>query len=343
VNRPLSESIDAIAKETDFSGAVHVARQGRLLYGRAWGLADRAHGIANTLDTQFGIASGTKGFTTLAVMSLVSDRTLALSTPVRSILGDELELIDRAVTVSHLLTHTSGIGDYLDESTLSDVDDYVMPVPVHQLARTVDYLPVLRGHPMKFSPGTRFEYCNGGFVVLALVIEAVTGSTYHDVVAERVFLPAGMAATAFLRSDQLPGSAAIGYVEDLNGWRTNHFHLPIRGSGDGGTFSTVGDISAFWKSLFAGKIVPFPVVREMTRPHNDVSSEWRYGAGFWLRPDRNTVMLEGSDAGVSFRTAYDPPSELLYTVMANTSAGAWPIVEMLDEMLPELARPLSAR
>jgi CubicO group peptidase (beta-lactamase class C family) len=305
-------------------------------------MADRAHGIANTLDTQFGIASGTKGFTAVVVMSLVSDRKLALHTSVRSILGDELELIEPAVTVGHLLTHTSGIGDYLDESTLDDFDDYLIPVPVQQLAGTADYLTVLRGHPMKFSPGTRFEYCNGGFVVLALIIEAVTGSNYHDVVAERVFVPAGMAATAFLRSDQLPGSAAIGYVEDAHGWRTNHFHLPIRGVGDGGCFSTVRDISAFWKSLFAGQIVPIGVVEEMTRPHNEVSSDDRYGAGFWLRADRSTVMLEGSDAGVSFRTAYDPPSELLYTVMANTSGGAWPIVEVLDEMLPELAEPKSA-
>jgi CubicO group peptidase (beta-lactamase class C family) len=338
VNLPLSESIETTARETDFSGVVHVVRRGRLLYGRAWGLADRAHEIANSLDTQFGIASGTKGFTALTVMSLVSDRLLALSTPVRSFLGNELELIDPAATVAHLLTHTSGIGDYLDESTLEDIDDYALPVPVHQLARTVDYLTVLRGHPMKFIPGARFEYCNSGYVILALVIEAVTGSTYHDVVAERVFVPAGMTTTAFLRTDQLPGSAAIGYVEDVNGWRTNHFHLPIRGSGDGGTFSTVGDVSAFWESLYAGKIVPLPLVKELTRPQNDVSSEWGYGAGFWLRADRNTVMLEGSDPGVAFRTAYDPPSELLYTVMSNTSAGAWPIVEILDEVLPELAQ-----
>lgn len=338
MNPPISESIDATAKETDFSGVVHVARQEESLYGRAWGLADRAHGIANTLDTRFGIASGTKGFTAVAVMSLVSDGILRLSSPVRGILGDELELIDPAVTVGHLLTHTSGIGDYLDESILSDVDDYVMPVPVHQLARTVDFLTVLRGHPMKFSPGTRFEYCNGGFVILALVIEGVTGSTYHDLVAERVFLPAGMAATAFLRSDQLPGSAAIGYVEDANGWRTNHLHLPVRGSGDGGTFSTVADISAFWQALYGGKIVPLPLMKEMTRPHNDATSDsLRYGAGFWLRAGRNTVMLEGCDAGVSFRTAYDPPSKLLYTVMSNTSTGAWPIVRVLDELLPELA------
>lgn len=339
MNLPLSESIEAIAKETHFSGVVHVARDGEPLLEQAWGLADRAHGIANTLDTQFAIASGTKGFTAAGVMSLVSDDMLALSSSVRSVLGDELELIDPAVTVAHLLSHTSGIGDYLDESTLADFDDYVMPIPVHQLARTVDYLAVLRGHPMKFSPGARFEYCNGAFVVLALVIEAVTGSSYYDVVGERVFRPAGLAATAFLRSDQLPGSAAIGYVEDATGWRTNHFHLPIRGSGDGGAFSTVGDISAFWESLYAGKIVSRALVEEMTRAQNDVPPASRYGAGFWLRHDRDTVMLEGSDAGVSFRTAYDPPSELLYTVMANSSAGAWPIVEALDEMFPELAEP----
>jgi CubicO group peptidase (beta-lactamase class C family) len=328
-----------MAKETQFSGVVQVARDGELLLERAWGLADRAHGIANTLDTQFGIASGTKGLTAVAVMSLVSDDMLALSSSVRSILGDELELIDPAVTVAHLLTHTSGIGDYLDETTLADFDDYVMPIPVHQLARTVDYLTVLRGHPMKFSPGTRFEYCNGAFVVLALVIEALTGSSYYDVLAERVFLPARMTATAFLRSDQLPGSAAIGYVEDATGWRTNHFHLPMRGSGDGGAFSTVRDISAFWDALYAGKIVPLALVEDMTRAQNDVPPASRYGAGFWLRQDRDTVMLEGSDAGVSFRTAYDPSSRLLYTVMANTSGGAWPIVEALDEVLSELAEP----
>jgi CubicO group peptidase (beta-lactamase class C family) len=333
------ESVEAKVKETDFSGAVHMARQDEVLYSGAWGLADRAHGIPNTSDTQFGIASGTKGFTALTIMSLVSDGLLEPSSSVRSIIGDELELIDPEVTVAHLLTHTSGIGDYLDESSMDDFDDYLMPVPVHQLASTVDYLPVLRGHPMKFAPGTRFEYCNGAFVVLALIIEALTGATYHDVVAERVFAPAGMGATAFLRSDQLPGSAAIGYIDDAHGWRSNHFHLPIRGSGDGGAFSTIDDISACWRSLYAGKIVPLPLVKEMTRAHNNVSSESRYGLGFWLRADRDTVMLEGSDAGVSFRTAYDPPSDLLYTVMSNTSGGAWPVVEMLDEMLPELARP----
>ncbi|HEY5156159.1 MAG TPA: serine hydrolase domain-containing protein, partial [Acidimicrobiales bacterium] len=289
------------------------------------------------VDTQFAIASGVKGFTALAVLSLVEEGSLGLDTSVRAVLGDVLVLVDPAVTVRHLLTHTSGIGDYLDES-VGDVDDYAMTVPVQQLATTADYLAVLRGHPMAFPVGERFEYCNGGFVVLALVVEAVTGRPFPDVVAERVWAPAGMEATGFLRSDQLPGTAALGYVEGATGWRTNWFHLPVRGSGDGGAYTTLDDVSRFWTALFAGAIVPAPVVAEMVRPHQDAPAHGlRYGLGFWLRPDGDTVLLEGCDAGVSFRSAFDPASAASYTVVSNTTDGAWPLVRLLDGRLGELA------
>ena len=75
------------------------------------------------------------------------------------------------------------------------------------------------------------------------------------------------------------------------------------------------------------------------RPHNDAPEQsLRYGLGFWIRLDRDTPMLEGYDAGVSFRSAYDPPSGFTYTVISNTSAGAWPLVELLDDLLPGLLR-----
>jgi CubicO group peptidase (beta-lactamase class C family) len=337
----VAEAIDRIASETDLSGVVYLSYRDEVLFKQAWGWADRAHEIKNTPQTRFGMASGVKGFTALAVMSLVDEGVLTLDTSVRTILGESLELIDRAVTVGHLLAHTSGIGDYLDEDAAQTIDDYIMPVPVHQLASTRDYLAVLRGHPMRFKPGSRFSYCNGGYVVLALVAEEVSGLTFYDLLGQRVFGPAEMSSTAFLRSDQLPGSAAIGYLLDEDGWRTNHLHLPVRGSGDGGAYSTVGDLARFWSALFGGRIVPLQVLKEMVRPHNDAISESkRYGLGFWLRSDRDTSMVEGYDAGVSFRSAYDPESELLYTVMSNTSEGAWPIVKLLDEVLPELASSL---
>ena len=294
VEQSLHSALDAMADETDFSGVVHVSRRGEPLYEHARGEADRAHGIANTLDTQFGIASGVKGFTALVVMSLVDEGVLGLDTPVRSVIEDELDQIDPAVTVYHLLSHTSGIGDYLDEEAPGDIDDYVLTRPVHELASTADYVPMLRGHPAKFAAGARFAYCNGGFVILALVAEIAGRSSFYDLVDGRVLQPAGMASTSFLRSDELPGTAAIGYLPAGDGWRTNHLHLPVRGSGDGGAYSTVGDFARFWPALFAGVILPRPVVDEMVRPHHDAPSDSRrYGLGFWLHPDRAIVMLEG--------------------------------------------------
>ena len=334
----LRSALDSISADIDFSGVVHVSLRGTVIYGSAHGWADRAHEVPNTLDTQFALASGAKGFTAVGVMALVADGSLKLTDTVREILGDALDQVDPTVTVEHLLSHTSGIGDYLDEEELSDIHDYILSVPVHELATARDYLAVLRGHPTKFPPGDRFAYCNSGYVVLALIIEAVSGLMYHDVLDARVFGPAGMASTAFFRSDELPGRAAIGYIPHGDGWRTNQLHLPVRGVGDGGAYSTPGDLIRFWNALFEGRIVPSSVLEEMVRPRNNVPSEGlRYGMGFWLRSDRDTVMLEGYDPGISFRSAFDPSSKLIYTVMSNTSAGAWPVVKALDELLPQLA------
>ena len=110
--------------------------------------------------------------------------------------------------------------------------------------------------------------------------------------------------TAFLRSDELPGRAALGYLE-ADGLRTNVLHLPVRGSGDGGIYSTAADISPLWRAFFAGRIVSAEWVAEMVRPRSDVPEEpMRYGLGFWLDAAADGVMLMGGDAGVSFRTEH---------------------------------------
>jgi CubicO group peptidase (beta-lactamase class C family) len=330
----LESELDAIAAETAFSGVVQVDSAQGTEVAKAYGVAHRAYEIPNGVDTQFAIASGTKGLTALAVVSLIEDGRLDLSTTARSVLGDDLPLIDDGVTVEHLLAHRSGIGDYLDEEVDVDLNEYLMPVPVHELANTEQYLAVLDGHPRKFAPGDRFAYCNGGYVVLALIAERASGVPFHELVQQRVCEPAGMADTAFLRSDELPARAALGYLEIDGAWRTNVFHLPVRGTGDGGIYSTAADISSFWRALFAGRIVSTDWVNEMVRPRSDVPSESkRYGLGFWLHASTDTVMLEGCDAGVSFRTVHDPGAGLTHTVISNTTDGAWPIARYLDERL----------
>jgi CubicO group peptidase (beta-lactamase class C family) len=323
------------AAGSDFSGVVHVAHDRQTLVARALGLADRRHGIAMCVDSQLAIASGSKGLTALAVMSLVADGALDLTTPARSVIGADLPLIGDDVTVGHLLSHRSGIGDYLDEDAGYEISDYVMPVPVHELATSQDYLAVLDGHPARFPAGERFAYCNSGFVVLALIAERVSGMPFHELVIDRVCLPANMRDTAYLRSDQLPGRAAVGYLSSDPASRTNVLHLPVRGSGDGGAYTTAADIHALWTALFAGRIVPPDLMAEMMRPHTEeLTHGKRYGLGFWLRPTGRTVILEGYDAGVSFRSWHDPDARLTHTVISNSSDGAWPIVDALEEVAP---------
>ncbi|MEU4700771.1 serine hydrolase domain-containing protein [Nonomuraea dietziae] len=319
--------IDKIAKETGFSGVVWIDRGGQIEFAKAYGLANRTYRVANTLDTRFGIASGSKGFTALAVLSLVQDGVLELSTTARSLLGKDLPLIADDVTVEHLLTHTSGIGDYLDEEVDTEITDYVVGA-AHELTTTEAFLPLLDGYPTKFRAGERFGYCNSGFVVLALLAERAGGVGYHDLVRERVLRPAGMARTDFLRSDELPADAAVGYLP-LNGAdRSNIFHLPVLATGDGGIHTTAADISTFWRAFFAGDIVDS--VEEVVRPRRDVPSEsMRYGLGFWLHESTDTAILVGYDAGASFKSTHDPHTGTTCTVLSNTSPGAWPIARAL--------------
>jgi CubicO group peptidase (beta-lactamase class C family) len=329
----LDDAVDKLAADTSFSGVVRVDDGSGIVLERAYGLADRRHGMANTPDTRFALASGAKGFTALVVMSLVDDGVLELATTARSVLGTDLPLIRDDVTVEHLLTHRSGIGDYLDESDGHEVDEYVMPISVHRLADTEDYVAVLDGFPTVFEPGTGFAYCNGGFVVLALIAERAASRPFRDLVRERVSVPAGLAATEYLRSDELPGDAALGYLETA-GLRTNVFHLPVLGSGDGGIYSTAADVRALWTALFDAKIVSSDRVAQLVEPVSVIESEERrYGRGVWLHETADIAMLVGSDAGVSFWTAHQPATNSTWTVISNTSDGAWRVAELLDGQL----------
>ncbi len=225
--------MDRIAGESGFSGVVRVDRRGDVALAKAYGWANRALQLPATVDGQFAIASGTKGLTALTVMSLIEEGLLEFGTTARSVLGNDLPLIGDDVTVEHLLSHRSGIGDYIDEDGIHDITDHILAVPVHELVNSEDYLKVLDGHATTSAAGERFAYNNGGYVVLALIAERATGTPFREIVDQRVCRPAGMTNTAFLRSDELPARAAVGYLT-VDGPRTNVFHLPVRGTGDGG-------------------------------------------------------------------------------------------------------------
>jgi CubicO group peptidase (beta-lactamase class C family) len=213
------------------------------------------------------------------------------------------------------------------------VGDYVLSVPVHELAAAEQFLPLLAGHETAFPAGERFAYNNGGYILLALLAERASGVGFHELVRSLVCQPAGMVDTAFLRSDELPARAAMGYLA-VEGLRTNVFHLPVLGNGDGGIYTTAADFSAFWDSLFAGRIVTRERVAEMVTPRSDwPNASRRYGLGFHLHATGDGIWLEGYDAGVSFVSLHQPSSSITYTVLSNWSDGAWPIMKLLNDRL----------
>jgi CubicO group peptidase (beta-lactamase class C family) len=292
----------------DFSGLLSVRRGDEVLGEWCAGMADRSAEAPVTPDTRFALASGSKTFTALTILSLVGDGALALDTRARVILGHDLPLIEDDVTIDHLLTHTSGIGDYLDE----DIDVLApMAVPVQQLDTTSAFLAVLDGHPTKFRAGERFSYCNGGYVVLALIAERVGGMPFADLVAHRVFDPAHMTASGFPRSDHLPPRTAIGYRPD---GRTNVFDLPVVGSGDGGCYSTAGDLHRFWLAFTAGTIVSADLV---TFAVEQVTRDGGLGYGRGVKVDGRYLVLSGADHGVSAWSCHDPDTGTTVTTLAN--------------------------
>ena len=331
----LPDAVDAIATDTGFSGVVRVDRAHELVVERAYGMADRAHGIPMTIDTRIAVASGGKTFTGLAVLRLVENGVLGLDTPARDLLGSDLPLVDDAVTVEQLLSHRSGIGDYFDESTLESDTDYVLPVPVHTLDSAEAYLAVLDGFPQAFAPGSGFAYCHGAFCVLAILAERAAGAPYHDLVRRLVIEPAGLERTAFLRSDELPGDAALGYL-DGTGPRTNVLHLPVLGGGDGGIFTTAGDLHRLWDALDAGRVVSAATRDDAWRSRTDLPDEEGYGLGFWRRGA--AVEMHGGDAGASFRSVHEP-GRVTSSVLSNTTDGAWPVFVRLAEMLAGTGPP----
>lgn len=325
--------IDAAAREDAFSGIVAIHQDGQEQLVRCFGLANRAHQVPVTAQTRFGIASGSKAFTALAAMRLVEAGALTLEGPLRRWLGDDLPLVDERVTLEELLTHTSGIGDYLDEGGDGEITDYILKTPVHQLVTAEDFLPELDGHAQREAPGETFRYNNGGFMVAALVIERASGEPFQDVVAREVLERAGLEHTAYERSDRLPADVALGYIEDEGNWN-NVLHLPVRGGGDGGAITSVADLDRFWRAFADGRIVGLDFVAEMTRARHDVPDEGlRYGLGFWRHETGPQWIIEGYDAGVSFRSTFDPETRVTATVMGNTAEGAWPVIGAVAERL----------
>jgi len=328
------EVLDTKCKEIGFSGSVRIKKDDVLVYNKAFGYTDRSNHFRNRTDTRFGIASGTKTFTALGIGRLIDMGKLELTSPLIKCLSESFPGIDNEVTIDHLLTHSSGIYDYFDEDLIEDFDNFELPIPNHKLYGPKDYIPMLHG-PMKFSPGEKFCYCNSGYILLALVIEKLSGMDYSTFIEKEIFTKTGMVSSGYFSMDQLPEKTAFGYIDNKTEWKTNFFSVPIKGAGDGGAFTTASDLEIFWKALLDGRIISTELMLKFTDSHIqawEVNKGSFYGRGMWIRENDSTkkMIMEGCDAGVSCLSFCYSPSTM-YSVLSNTTSGAYAINKIIQE------------
>lgn len=319
-----------------FSGVFSVSDEQGVIFERCCGFRNRSEGLANNRDTAFGIASGTKLFTGLAICKLIDAGKLSLDDKLWNILPYDLGQIDKRVSIFHLLTHTSGIGDYLDEEA-PDSDEKEQELcnkyPVYLWERLEYYLQMITPLPPKFEPGERFGYSNAGFIMLGLVIEAVSGMSYQQFVTDHIIVPLKLKHTGFYRMDALPANTALGYIEDTSSglMRTNIYSLPVLGGSDGGLYTCAGDLDILWRAVFTGRILSEEMLQAFLKPH----VTRKEGSSYCLGVYRNDIQghtfyyAVGGDFGVDFFTAYFPEHKITASALGNTELNTFPLLDAL--------------
>ncbi|MBN1565925.1 MAG: beta-lactamase family protein [Anaerolineae bacterium] len=325
-----------------FSGVIQVREEGEVVFEDAYGYANRADAIPNVVNTRFGIASGTKTFTGVAVCQLIEQGKLALDTRFTDLVtAYEFPQFDPAITIRHLLTHSSGAPDYFDEEELDAQADFGAifgDLPVYKVSEPKDLLPLFQNEPMKFAPGERFSYSNGGYILLGLAIEAASGMPYAEYVEQHVFRRAGMSDSGYFALNNLPARCATGYLDD---GRTNIYEIPIKGMPDGGAFVTARDMARFWDALFEAQLLSLEMAAQLLRPQIEVNpanadDNRHYGYGVWVIKDEDGVShiySTGSDPGVAFVSTNFMAHKVDLTILGNTESAAWPVFGAVEELI----------
>ena len=334
------QNITHLTLDETFSGVYSVTNPDTSIH-QSLGYANRSEQIQNEVKTRFGIASGCKLFTAIAICQLVEQGRLSFSTSLESFQTLDLPYISSQVTVHQLLTHTSGIPDYFDESVSDDFEALWRNVPMYRLRQLRDFLPFFQQKAMRDEPGSRFSYNNAGYILLGLIVEEVTGQPFTDYVEQSIFQPAGMSDSGYFSLDALPANTALGYIDHKDGtWRTNQYAIPIKGGADGGAFVTVQDMTRFWQALLSHQLLDASSTARLLTPHVTVNDRGgSYGYGLWIQHHATGDIFKyhvmGYDPGVSFHSGYYPETDIISVVCANQSDGAFDVMKQIETQIGE--------
>lgn len=289
-----------------FSGAILVAKDGQPLYRKAFGFANREWSIPNTLDTRFRIGSVTKQFTAAAILQLVERGQLKLDDPISNYYTSAPSSWQK-ITIHHLLTHTSGIPDYV---ALPD-----FPSKLSMADRTPEeVIQLIQNEPTEFEPGTQFAYNNTGYVLLGYVIQKVTGKTYEQYFKENIFGPLGMRDTGYDNSETIISRRASGYRYSDGHWENAPYVSMTLPFAAGALYSTVDDLLVWNEALSSGKVLNDQSLQAMFTDYGHA-----YGFGWAIRIQFGHVLQTHGGGINGFRATIDryPSDKLTIIILSN--------------------------
>ena len=309
----LREKLEKDSAVDKFAGAVIVAKDGKVIFKGAYGMADREKKIPNTLETKFRIGSMNKMFTATSILQLVQAGKISLNDPMGKYITDypNKEFASK-VTIQHLLTHTGGTGDIFGPEFDTHRKD---------LKTLQDYVNLYGKRGLEFEPGSRWEYSNYGFLLLGVVVERVSGKSYYDYVSENVFGPAGMKDSGSLTEDQIVANRSIGYTHfGANGLQPNTDTLPYRGTSAGGGYSTVEDLSRFANAVTNHKLLDAKHTELLTTGKVNTARGVKYAFGF-MDDDTDATMRHfghgGGAPGMNGDLEIYPQNGYVIAVLSN--------------------------
>lgn len=331
VVQELEAYLNKMAAADVFSGAVLLARNGAVLFERAYGQASKRYGVPNRNDTLFNLGSMNKMFTAVAVAQLAQQGKLSFDDPAGKHLDPDWlpdGIADR-VTIHQLLTHTSGLGSYFNEEFMTTSRALFREI--------IDYKPLLETETLAFEPGTQWAYSNTGYLLLGAIIEKVSGQNYFDYIREHVYKPAGMMRSDSYEMDQPVPNLAMGYIKYITPkgvrWTNNLFEHVIRGGPAGGGFSTVGELLLFDQALRSHKLLDAEHTRRVLSAKPPVSPHYGYGFNVEDRPGARIAGHGGGFPGISTNLDMYLDSGYTAVVLSNCDRGAHVINTKIRELL----------
>ena len=306
----INEYMDAAQRIDRFNGTILVARDGKPIFSKGYGMANYEWDIPNSPQTVFRLGSITKQFTSAAIMLLQERGKLSVADPICKYVTD-CPAVWQPITIRHLLTHTSGIPNYTAFPEFAK--KAVMPIATAELL--TDYM----GKPLDFAPGEKFSYSNSGYHLLGLIVEKASGKPYTDFLQENIFTPLGLKETGYDMAENIIKKRAAGYTRKGDGFVNAAYMDMLIPYAAGALYSTTEDLLKWEQALYTEKLLKRKSLDEMFTPEKGT---YAYGWNVSKRGNRQSISHGGGIYGFATHLARYPDDRVTVVVLSNVQGAS---------------------